>query len=188
MPNTDKCDSDTCEEDYVIDAVMTINATVDGAFIFSSGKNMGAFKAVGYPEDVGEFYRLDEYEGYTWIGHGRFPTNTPGWWGALAVAFSIRPGSQWGDFVFGINKRYLESFGYKCTMYRYRGRLCVRSFVENASRSRLLADAVAPYWAYRSHEEKTIRWRRFTGVRIVYSSILLNGPFAFCGHANGMIG
>ena len=34
--------------------------------MFSSGKNMGVFKAVGYPEDVGEFYRLDEYEGYCW--------------------------------------------------------------------------------------------------------------------------
>ena len=25
---------------------------------FSSGKNMGVFKAVGFPEDVGRFYRL----------------------------------------------------------------------------------------------------------------------------------
>ena len=42
---------------------------------------MGVFKAVGYPEDVGEFYRLDEYSGYCWTAHGRYPTNTPGWWG-----------------------------------------------------------------------------------------------------------
>ena len=34
-----------------------------GAYVFSSGKNMGVFKAVGYPEDVGQFYRLEEYEG-----------------------------------------------------------------------------------------------------------------------------
>jgi hypothetical protein len=25
---------------------------------FSSGKNMGVFKAVGYPEDVADFYKL----------------------------------------------------------------------------------------------------------------------------------
>ena len=39
---------------------------------------MGTFKAVGYPEDVGEFYKLDEYKGHLWTSHGRFPTNTPG--------------------------------------------------------------------------------------------------------------
>ena len=42
---------------------------------------MGVFKAVGYPEDVGYFYRLEEYEAYSWTAHGRYPTNTPGWWG-----------------------------------------------------------------------------------------------------------
>ena len=42
---------------------------------------MGVFKAVGYPEDVGAFYRLEEYAGYCWTAHGRYPTNTPGWWG-----------------------------------------------------------------------------------------------------------
>ena len=42
---------------------------------------MGVFKAVGYPEDVGRFYRLEEYAGYCWTAHGRYPTNTPGWWG-----------------------------------------------------------------------------------------------------------
>ena len=48
-----------------------------GSYVFSSGKNMGTFKAVGFPEDVGEFYRLEEYEGYSWTAHGRYPTNTP---------------------------------------------------------------------------------------------------------------
>ena len=40
---------------------------------------MGTFKAVGYPEDVGLFYRLEDYKGYSWTAHGRYPTNTPGW-------------------------------------------------------------------------------------------------------------
>ena len=60
---------------------MKINAEMSGAYVFSSGKNMGAFKAVGFPEDVGVFYKLEEYEGYSWTAHGRYPTNTPGWWG-----------------------------------------------------------------------------------------------------------
>ena len=69
------------EKEYVVRTVMHINTKLDGAYVFSSGKNMGAFKAVGYPEDVGRFYRLEEYEGYCWTAHGRYPTNTPGWWG-----------------------------------------------------------------------------------------------------------
>lgn len=65
------------EDEYVAQSVIKINITIEGAYVFSSGKNMGVFKAVGFPEDVGEFYRLDEYEGYCWTAHGRYPTNTP---------------------------------------------------------------------------------------------------------------
>ena len=51
------------EEECVTRAVMAINTRIKGAYVFSCGKNMGVFKAVGYPEDVGYFYRLEEYEG-----------------------------------------------------------------------------------------------------------------------------
>ena len=37
-------------DDYVVDRVMEINTKIDDAFVFSSGKNMGVFKGVGYPE------------------------------------------------------------------------------------------------------------------------------------------
>jgi len=60
-------------EDAVVAAVMHVNAAIDGSFVASSGKNMGAFKAVGSAKDVGVYYRLDEYEAYTWIAHDRFP-------------------------------------------------------------------------------------------------------------------
>jgi len=69
------------EDEFTAQFVMRINSQIEGAFIASSGKNIGAFKAVAYPEEVGEFYRLDEYKAYLWTAHGRFPTNTPGWWG-----------------------------------------------------------------------------------------------------------
>ena len=42
-------------EEYVARIVTKINAELRGAYVFSSGKNMGTFKAVGYPEDVGRF-------------------------------------------------------------------------------------------------------------------------------------
>ena len=45
------------EKEFVAKCVIRINNDIDGAYVFSSGKNMGVFKAVGYPEDVGEFYR-----------------------------------------------------------------------------------------------------------------------------------
>ena len=52
------------EKEFVSRAVMHINTEMDGVYVFSSGKNMGTFKAVGYPEDVGEFYMLDKYNAY----------------------------------------------------------------------------------------------------------------------------
>ena len=76
------------EDEYTVRAVTKVNSTIDGAYVFSSGKNMGTFKAVGYPEDVGVFYKIDEIEGYSWTAHGRYPTNTPGWWGG-AHPFSL---------------------------------------------------------------------------------------------------
>ena len=52
------------ENEYIARAVMHINTNIPGAYVFSSGKNMGVFKAVGFPEDVGEFYRMEEYAAY----------------------------------------------------------------------------------------------------------------------------
>ena len=72
------------EQQYVVKCVNRINTDIKGAFVFSSGKNMGIFKGVGFPEDIGRFFLLDEeYEGYMWTSHGRYPTNTPGCGAAL---------------------------------------------------------------------------------------------------------
>ena len=108
----------TDEDEFVRRLVIHINADVDGAFVFSSGKNMGVFKGVGFPEDIAEFFRIDEYDAYCWIAHGRFPTNTPGWWGG-AHPFSMLNWSivHNGEISsYGINQRYLEQFGYRCTL------------------------------------------------------------------------
>jgi len=111
-------DRDGSEEDYVIEAVMAINTRVDGAFVFSSGKDMGIFKGVGDPDEIAEFYRIPEYNGYIWTAHNRFPTNTPGWWGG-AHPFGILDWSviHNGEISsYGINRRYLENFGYYCCL------------------------------------------------------------------------
>jgi glutamate synthase domain-containing protein 1 len=48
------------EEDLVVRTVMTINEKVKGAYVISSGKNMGAFKGVGHPDEIGDFFEIKE--------------------------------------------------------------------------------------------------------------------------------
>jgi len=182
-------------DDYLVRLVMRINTTVTGTFVFSSGRNMGVFKAVGFAEDVGEFYRLADYSGYTWIGHGRFPTNTPGWWGG-AHPFNIL---DWavvhnGEISsYGINKRYLEMFGYRCTLLTdtevmaYLFDLLIRKHglpLEVACRV-----MAAPFWDDIDAGDDPGSKALDTALRTVYASALVNGPFAvIVGHSRGMVG
>ncbi len=90
----------------------------NGAYIFSSGKNMGVFKANGFPEDVGEYYMLENYEAYSWTCHGRYPTNTPGWWGgahpfALLDTTVVHNGEI---SSYDANRRFIEMYGYSCNL------------------------------------------------------------------------
>jgi glutamate synthase domain-containing protein 1 len=177
----------TCEledlEDFVVSTVMDINVKIDGAFAFSSGKDMGVFKGVGFPEDIGRFFRLDEYEGYSWVAHGRFPTNTQAWWGG-AHPFNILDWSvvHNGEISsYGINKRYLEMYGYICTLFTdtevvaYAVDLLIRRHglsIENMAK--VLA---APLWSEIDRmpaEERELH----TALRQTYGSLLLNGPFS----------
>jgi glutamate synthase domain-containing protein 1 len=181
-------------DDYVIQQVMRVNTGVPGAFVFSSGKDMAVFKGVGYPEDIAEYFRLDDYRGYMWVGHGRFPTNTPGWWGG-AHPFNIL---DWtvvhnGEISsYGINVRYLEMFGYHCTMQTdtevvaYAVDLLVR---RHGLPVELAADVLAPpFWSDIEREnEETQALQR--ALRQVYGSLLLNGPFTvIIAHQGEMIG
>ena len=181
-------------EDFVLQKVMKINAEIGDAFVFSSGKNMGAFKAVGYAEDIADFFRLDEYQAYIWIAHGRFPTNTPGWW-AGAHPFTLL---DWavvhnGEISsYGINKRYLEMFGYHCTMrtdtevMAYLLDLLIR---RHRLPVELACDVLAaPFWEQidRMPEARRVL---YTTLRQVYGSALVNGPFAIVfGRQGEMVG
>jgi glutamate synthase domain-containing protein 1 len=181
-------------DDFMVALVMRINTVVPGTFVFSSGKNMGVFKAVGFAEDVGEFFRVSDYEGYTWIGHGRFPTNTPGWWGG-AHPFNIL---DWavvhnGEISsYGINKRYLEMFGYTCTLLTdtevmaYLFDLLIRKHeLPMEIACKVMA---APFWKDIDKMEETSR-DLYRSLRMTYSSALVNGPFAvIVGHQRGMVG
>ncbi len=181
-------------DDYVVDRVMEINTGFKEAFVFSSGKNMAVFKGVGYPEEIAEYFNLEQYEGYLWTAHGRFPTNTPGWWGG-AHPFNIL---DWtvvhnGEISsYGINRRYLEQFGYQCTMQTdtevvtYAIDLLIRKHhlpIEVAAK--ILAP---PFWSdigRRPPQEQEF----LSCLRQVYGSLLLNGPFTvIIAHHGEMIG
>jgi len=181
-------------DDYVIQQVMRVNTDVPGAFVFSSGKDMAVFKGVGYPEDIAEYFRLDDYKGYMWVGHGRFPTNTPGWWGG-AHPFNIL---DWtvvhnGEISsYGTNVRYLEMFGYHCTMQTdtevvaYAVDLLVR---RHGLSVELAADVLAPpFWSDIEREDQETQAVQ-RALRQVYGSLLLNGPFTvIIAHQGEMIG
>lgn len=182
------------ERDYVMKMVMRINSEVEGAFVASSGKNMGAFKGVGYPEDIGKFYKLEDYSAYIWTAHGRFPTNTPGWWGG-AHPFTLLDWSvvHNGEISsYGINKRYLEMYGYRLEL-RTDTEVIAYLFDLLVRRHKLPVDKAvmslaSPFWKdidRMEPEQKKIA----TAIRQVYGSTLLNGPFSIIlGHSRGMIG
>jgi len=171
------------EDDFVVRAVMHINVNIDGAFVFSSGKDMGVFKGVGFPEDIGRFFRLDEYEGYAWVAHGRFPTNTQGWWGG-AHPFNILDWSvvHNGEISsYGINRRYLEMYGYACTLHTdteviaYAVDLLVRR--HGLSIEDVAGVLAAPLWEHIDRMPSR-RKERALALRQTYGSLLMNGPFS----------
>ena len=179
----DNLPEDTDIDDYIVEKVMAINSSSNASFVFSSGKNMGVFKGVGYPEEIADYFRLEEVKGYLWTSHGRFPTNTVAWWGG-AHPFSIL---DWtvvhnGEISsYGINRRFLEQYGYQCTMQTdteviaYAVDLLMRRHkLPLEVMARVLA---APFWndiERMPDKEKELD----LALRQVYGSLLLNGPFA----------
>jgi len=196
-PLSEKAERESAEledDDFVVKTVMKINSEIDGAYVFSSGKDMAVFKGVGMPGEIARFFRIDEYEGYIWTGHTRFPTNTPGWWGGAhpftLLDWSIVHNGEISSY--GINKRYLEMYGYKLTLLTdtevvaYLFDLLVRRHgLDVLTACTALA---APFWKNvdTMHDEEK---EAMTALRVIYGSALLNGPFSILfGHKNGLVG
>ena len=171
------------EKEFVAETVMKINTEMNGAYVFSSGKNMGTFKAVGFPEDVGVFYKLEEYEGYSWTAHGRYPTNTPGWWGGAhpftLLDYSVVHNGEISSY--DANRRFIEMFGYKCTLQTdtevitYIADYLIRR--QGLTLEETASVIAAPFWSTidRKNEEEK---KRLTYLRTVFSSLLITGPFS----------
>ncbi len=183
-----------CEEDYVVGAVMHLNTQIQDAFVCSSGKNMGIFKGVGFPEEIAHYFRLEEYQGYIWSGHGRFPTNSVSWWGGAhpfgLLGWSVVHNGEISSY--GINKRFLSNFGYECTLFTDTE---VLAYLFDLLGRRhglgfdLIADVLcARFW---NEIERLPEPRRelARALRITYGGALVNGPFAIVvGHDRGLVG
>ena len=182
------------EKEFTARIVMRINTEIDGAYVFSSGKNMGTFKAVGYPEDISEFYKLEEYEGYSWTAHGRYPTNTPGWWGGAhpftLLDYSIVHNGEISSY--DANRRFIEMFGYKCTLQTdtevitYILDYLVRR--QGLTLNEAAGVIAAPFWSTIEREPDVEKKERYTYLRTVFPSLLITGPFSIVlGFSGGLM-
>jgi glutamate synthase domain-containing protein 1 len=153
---------------------------------------MGIFKGVGFPEDIGDLYKIDEYKGYLWTAHGRFPTNSVGWCGGAhpfgLLNWSVVHNGEISSY--GRNQRFVSDFGYECTLSTdtevivYMIDLLIR---KNRIDIELLSTILAaPFWEQieRMPEEQK---HLIKALRIVYGGALINGPFSIIvGHKNFM--
>ncbi len=179
------------EKEFVARTVMKINTEMPGAYVFSSGKNMGTFKAVGYPEDVGVFYKLEEYAGYSWTAHGRYPTNTPGWWGGAhpftLLDYSIVHNGEISSY--DANRRFIEMFGYKCTLQTdtevitYIMDYLVR--VQGLSLEEAASVIAAPFWSTIEGKTDLYDKEKHMYLRTLFPSLLITGPFSIVLGYNG---
>ena len=181
------------EEEYVVRAVNKINTEIKGAYVFSCGKNMGIFKGVGYPEDIGRFYRLDEYEGYAWTCHGRYPTNTPGWWGGAhpfgLLDYSVVHNGEISSY--DANRRWIEMYGYKCNLQT--DTEVITYIVDFLLRKKKLtlqevAKVIsASFWTTIDSKPEEDREQEIL-LRKMFPSLLINGPFSIIfGYTGGLM-
>ena len=173
--------------------MIRINDTISGAYVVSCGKDMGVFKAVGYPEDVADFYRIEEYEGYSWTAHGRYPTNTPGWW-AGSHPFSLLDLSvvHNGEISsYDANRRAVEMYGYSCNLLT--DTEVITYILDYLTRKQGLtlkecSEVIAsPFWSTIATKNEDER-KRLSYLRKMFSSFLITGPFSILvGFHGGMM-
>jgi glutamate synthase domain-containing protein 1 len=190
---TKLADSQLSEREFVVRCVFRIYTSINGAYVFSSGKNMGVFKAMGFPEDVGRFYRLEEYEGYCFTAHGRYPTNTPGWWGGAhpfaLLDYSVVHNGEISSY--DANRRTIEMYGYKCTLQT--DTEVITYIIDYLHRKKELdlkeicSVIAAPFWSTIERKPKKER-EELEYLRNAFAPLLITGPFSIIvGFEGGMM-
>ena len=171
-------------DDHIVNSVMHINTDIAGAFCVSSGKNMAVFKGNGWSYEIAEFYDIKErYKGYMWLTHSRFPTNTPGWWGG-AHPFNILGTSVChnGEITsYGTNKRYVDMWGYKCTLLTDSEVLTY--IIDLLTRRHKLPNPIAAMAMAPRYYDELDAWKPAyrdlaRNIRMTYRPAMINGPFS----------
>ncbi len=156
-------------------------------------RTLGAFKGVGYPEDIGAFYRICDYDAWAWTAHGRFPTNTPGWWGGAhpftLLNWSVVHNGEISSY--DANRRYVEQFGYDCELQT--DTEVITYLFDLLSRRHGLTPELAahimtaPAWDEIDAMEPS-QAAFETALRTTYASALVNGPFSvILGSSEGLL-
>jgi len=182
------------EEEYVVRKVMELNTAGQGAYIYASGKNMGVFKGVGHPEQIARYFGVEQYSGYLWTAHSRFPTNTPGWWGGAhpfcLLDWTVVHNGEISSY--GANRRYLEMHGYHCTMQTDTE---VMAYAADSLMRRhqlpveIAAKIMAPPLWTEIRRMPPEQQALYNTLRAVYAGLLINGPFTvIIAHQGEMIG
>ena len=145
-------------------------------------------------EDVGEFYRLEEYEGYSWTAHGRYPTNTPGWWGGAhpftLLDYSVVHNGEISSY--DANRRFIEMSGYRCTLQTdtevitYLLDYLLR--VQGLTLAEAASVIAAPFWSDIAANPDLEEQQKLTFLRTMFSSLLITGPFSIVfGFSGGLM-
>ena len=135
---------------------------------------------------------LENYEGYCFTAHGRYPTNTPGWWGGAhpfgLLDLSVVHNGEISSY--DANRSAMETYGYKCTLLTdtevityildYLTRKKGLTYEEAAS---VMA---APFWQTIERADESER-ERLTYLRHIFASQLITGPFSILVGFNGGI-
>jgi glutamate synthase domain-containing protein 1 len=137
---------------------------------------------------------LEDYEGYSWTAHGRYPTNTPGWWGGAhpftLLDFSVVHNGEISSY--DANRRFIEMFGYKCTLktdtevITYIMDYLVRR--QGLTLKEAASVVAAPFWNTIEREYDNDDRREQEYLRTVFPSLLITGPFSIVlGFTGGLM-
>jgi|TARA_B100000315_G_scaffold106908_1_gene98095 glutamate synthase domain-containing protein 1 len=180
------------EDEYLVNKCLEMNTSGKGAYVFSSGKNMGVFKGVGWPQEIAKIFRLDEYKGYLWLSHSRFPTNSRAWWGGAHPFAHLESTVVHNGEIssYGTNRRFLEMKGYRCT-FQTDTEIFALALDYLQRKHQLPVEIIAkifapPLWKdieKMSESERNLLRR----LRITYDKLLMNGPFSIIFANHGLM-
>ena len=103
-------ESGVSEREFMYNTVFHINSRIDGADIFSCGKNMGVFRAAVPLKNLGDYYNLQDYSGWCFIAQGGYSAELPLF---SLPDYSVALNGNINSYT--ANRQALQSQGYNLT-------------------------------------------------------------------------